>query len=151
MKCDFETPSASIFPDVSGPALAIDFGTKRIGLAVSNPERTIALPLPAVKNDAQALEQIRDICRVKQVTQVYLGAPKHLSGEVSAMQKQAERFAKKLAMLTNLPYSWIDERFSSVQATQNLRSLGKNSLQIKPLVDSEAARIILNSALKINE
>jgi putative Holliday junction resolvase len=113
--------------------LAFDFGLKRIGVAVGEPELRTAHPLPAVSR----FDEIQSLVAQWQPAALVVGRPTSVQGEPHAMTRQAEDFARRLERRFKLPVARVDERFSSVEAESRLRGLKK-----KP-VDSVAAQLIL--------
>jgi putative Holliday junction resolvase len=113
--------------------LAFDFGLKRIGVAVGEPELRTAHPLPAVAK----FEDIQPLIREWQPAALVVGRPTSVQGEPHAMTRQAEDFARRLERRFKLPVARVDERFTSVEAESRLRGI-----KSKP-VDSVAAQLIL--------
>ena len=116
-----------------GTVLAFDFGLKRIGVAVGEPELRTAHPLPAV---AQFTE-IENLVNQWKPAALVVGLPTSSQGVPHKMTRQAEDFARRLERRFKLPVARVDERFTSVEAESRLRGL-KNKA-----VDSVAAQLIL--------
>ena len=115
--------------------LAFDFGLKRIGVAVGEPELGTAHPLPAVAR----FEEIQSLVREWQPAALVVGRPTSVQGEPHAMTRQAEDFARRLERRFRLPVARVDERFSSVEAESRLRGTRAD----KKKIDSVAAQLIL--------
>jgi putative Holliday junction resolvase len=113
--------------------LAFDFGLKRIGVAVGEPELRTAHPLPAVSR----FQQIEDLVTEWKPASLVVGLPTSARGEPHAMTRQAEDFARRLERRFKLPVARIDERFTSVEAEHRLRGIKKKA------IDSVAAQLIL--------
>ena len=113
--------------------LAFDFGLKRIGIAVGEPELRTAHPLPAVSR----FDQIQPLIREWQPAALVVGLPISLQGEPHAMTRQAEDFARRLERRFKLPVTRVDERFSSREAESRLRGIKRKQ------VDSVAAQLLL--------
>ena len=113
--------------------LAFDFGLKRIGVAVGEPELRTAHPLPPVSR----FEQIPTLVTEWQPGALVVGLPSSAAGEPHAMTRQAEAFARRLERRFRLPVARIDERFTSVEAEARLRGLKRKR------VDSVAAQLLL--------
>ena len=113
--------------------LAFDFGLKRIGIAVGEPELGTAHPLPAVSR----FEEIQLLIARWQPAALVVGLPVSVQGEAHKMTRQAEVFARRLEKRFKLPVARVDERYSSVEAESRLRGLKKKA------VDSVAAQLIL--------
>jgi putative Holliday junction resolvase len=115
--------------------LAFDFGLKRIGVAVGEPELRTAHPLPAILR----FEQIQPLIREWQPAALVVGRPTSVHGEPHAMTRQAEDFARRLERRFKLPVARVDERFTSVEAESRLRGTKTKT----KAVDSVAAQLIL--------
>jgi putative holliday junction resolvase len=116
-----------------GTVLAFDFGLKRIGVAVGEPELRTAHPLPAVSD----FSQIQKLVDEWQPASLVVGLPTSAAGAPHRMTRQAEDFARRLERSFKLPVARVDERFTSVEAERKLRGLKKKA------VDSVAAQLIL--------
>jgi putative Holliday junction resolvase len=116
-----------------GTVLAFDFGLKRIGVAVGEPELRTAHPLPAISG----FPQIEKLLAEWQPTALVVGLPTSAQGEPHRMTRQAEDFARRLEKRFKLPVARVDERFTSVEAEHRLRGLKKKA------IDSVAAQLIL--------
>ena len=112
--------------------LAFDFGLKRIGVAVGEPELRTAHPLPAVSD----FVQIKKLVDEWQPASLVVGLPVADRGE-HPLAKRVERFARQLEGRFRLPVARVDERFTSVEAEHRLRGLRKKA------IDSVAAQLIL--------
>lgn len=113
--------------------LAFDFGLRRIGVAVGEPELRTAHPLPAVAR----FSQIERLVEQWRPASLVVGRPTSVQGEAHAMTRQAEEFARRLERRFRLPVARVDERYTSVEAESRLRGLRKKA------VDSVAAQLIL--------
>ena len=136
--------------------LGVDFGEKRIGLAVSDPTGTIASPLQTVKRRAgkrPPLKQIAHTARELQVHHVVVGLPLDLSGEENAWCAAVREMGNKLADKLGVPVSFVDERMTSVRAQRAIRAVGlsRSARRDKGRVDAGAAQLILQSWLDGNE
>jgi putative Holliday junction resolvase len=118
---------------VNNTVLAFDFGLKRIGVAVGEPELRSAHPLPAVTD----FFQVERLIEEWKPASLVVGLPTAANGEPHAMTKQAEAFARRLERRFKLPVARVDERFTSVEAEHRLRGLKKKA------IDSVAAQLIL--------
>jgi len=115
--------------------LAFDFGLKRIGVAVGEPELGTAHPLPAIAQFAQIEKLVQEWSPAALV----VGRPTSVQGEPHAMTRQAEDFARRLERRFKLPVARVDERFSSVEAESRLRGTRAD----KKKIDSVAAQLML--------
>jgi putative Holliday junction resolvase len=116
-----------------GTVLAFDFGLKRIGVAVGEPELGTSHPLRAVSR----FQQIEQLVSEWKPSRLVVGLPTSATGEPHAMTRQAEDFARRLERRFKLPVARVDERYTSVEAERKLRGLKKKA------VDSVAAQLIL--------
>ena len=132
--------------------LAFDFGERRIGVAVSDPTRTIATPLPTLVRRAGKRPPWPEIARIVEAQQpgeLVVGLPLDLQGEEGPWAREVRAFGDQLARRTGLPVHWIDERLTSVQAERTVRSLGlrRGQREEKGRVDAAAAALILQQFL----
>lgn len=118
--------------------LGIDYGTKRIGLAISDETQTLARELDIVSPE-NFWKQVNSICQDNTVSEVIVGLPLGMSGQDTEKTQEAREFATKLHETLQLPVGFMDERLSSMQAEQ---ITGQNED-----LDSMAAQIILQSYL----
>ena len=128
--------------------LAIDYGTKRIGIALSDPLRIFAIPRGIIENGPRTMDDLKELITSENVRTLILGIPRTLSNTESEMTAEVIRFRDKLIqILTPLGVSVIsrDERLTSIMAETNIRSreLPKMKREKKSLRDEEAARILL--------
>ncbi len=128
--------------------LAIDYGRKRIGLAISDPLGVMAHGLETLQRKSlrKDLAQLGGIIRDREVELLVVGNPMHLNGEPSEMSAEAEEFGARLAERAGVPYRMWDERMTSQEAGHLLRETGR-SAQRDGGVDQLAAQIILDSFL----
>lgn len=120
--------------------LGIDYGRRRIGLALSDPTLLIATPLVIIENRGikKTVLQIWDIIQKNDVKQVVVGLPLHANGDESEMSREARKFGEVFEKL-GLSVAFVDERYTSYEA----ESLIGNQRQSKNLIDKVAASIIL--------
>jgi putative Holliday junction resolvase len=129
--------------------LGIDFGERRIGLAISDPDGRLALPLTTLerRNDRSALRQIAEIARQEGIERLVLGEPVDLHGRRGPTAERSRRFGGRLAEMTGLPVEWVDEALTSVEATHRLRQAGVDTRREPGRIDAIAAQILLQDAL----
>ena len=129
--------------------LAIDFGTKRTGIAVTDELQIIASGLTTVAT-TQLLPFLKDYTTKENVELFIVGEPKQMNNEVSESEVSIQSFLKKLEKtIPNIPIVRVDERFTSKLAFQTMidSGLSKNQRKNKALVDEISATIILQSYL----
>lgn len=124
--------------------LAIDVGSARIGVAVS--EGTLALPLESISAADNAVARVLEIATEKQVTAIYVGLPLNLKGDFTASTQSAIDFARLLAA-QGVTVRMIDERLTTKSAQQMLHSSGKKVKESREYIDAQAAALILDFAL----
>jgi putative Holliday junction resolvase len=124
--------------------LAVDVGSARIGLAIS--EGTLALPLETLVADAQAITRIQEIATSRDVEVVYVGLPLNLKGEFTASTTKAIEFAQLLESV-GLVVRMIDERLTTKAAQNMLQKAGKKVKESREYIDAQAAALILDFAL----
>lgn len=129
----------------SGPILGLDLGQKRVGVAVSDELRisiTRLKPLPRT-NWKQLLRDVAEAIRKLNARTLVIGLPLSLDGGKGSAAKTAYETAKKFAQSLSIPVFLQDERLTSVAAAEQLRAAGHNPTEMRNLIDSEAAAIIL--------
>ncbi len=142
-------PCPSVYNPLAVRSLGIDFGTKRIGLALSDPEGRMAVPLDTLnrKDDRSALREIAAIGRREGVERFVVGEPVGLDGTRGEAADRARRFAERLAELTGLPVEMVNESLTSVEAAERLRAAGVDPRRNPGRLDAVAAQILLQEAL----
>lgn len=130
--------------------LGIDFGTQRVGLAVSDRTGMLASPLTTIKRTTrQALfEELLRIIEAEEVEAVVVGLPLAMDGSDTLTTRQARNFAESLGRRIDLPIHLHDERLTSAEAEEELRAAGVRRGKMKQALDSQAATIILRSWLQ---
>jgi putative Holliday junction resolvase len=135
-----------------GRRMAFDYGDVRIGVAVCDPDAILATPVTTLKcKDADLWEQIIALVAEYEPIHIYVGSPRHLSGEYSISMQKAEDFKEEVATRTNIACSMIDERLSTVSAARQLKDSGMNSRESKSAIDQMAAVAILEQAIAIEK
>jgi putative Holliday junction resolvase len=128
--------------------LGVDYGLRRVGLALSDPTGTLASPLTTLRRRAgkrPPIGAIAELARRHEVEGIVLGLPLTLQGEEDEWCAEVRRVGDALARRTGLPVRWVDERFTSVQAERGIRSAGlsRTDREDKARVDAGAATVIL--------
>ena len=126
--------------------LALDWGTVRVGGAVSDPDGKISFPLEKFIESKNAFAEIKKLVSDLGVEKILIGKPKTLEGKISKSTELAENFAQKLKEL-NLPIESVDERLSSIGASKTLSSQGIKKKNQKELTDNLAAQQMLQTYL----
>lgn len=126
---------------------AIDFGLKRIGLAVSDKERKIALPVDVVEGGKKAIQNIRAALPLKEIDLILMGLPLEMSGKKGSMAAVVEEFAKMLQEALQIPVHLIDERLSSKGADVQLKEISLNRKSRSEKIDMVAATLLLQTYL----
>ena len=123
--------------------MCVDYGTVRIGLAVSDPLGATAQPLDVVSDIDEVLERARDLG----ISEIVVGLPLRQSGERGPEADAARDFARDLEEASGIPVQLWDERLSSVEAERVMAAQGVRSRQRRGSVDKVAAAIVLQSFL----
>ena len=132
-----------------GRILAIDFGVKRTGIAVTDEMQIIASGLTTVASE-HLLEFLKDYISKEKVELFVIGEPKQMNNQASESEIHIQKFIEKLAKdIPNTPIKRVDERFTSKMAFQTMIESGlkKNQRKNKALVDEISATLILQSYL----
>ena len=134
----------------SGRIAGIDYGTVRIGIAITDPARTLASPLEQHNvGDKQAdARYFRKLAKEEAIKLFVVGLPIHLSGEESQKSHEARQFAKWLGETTDVPVELFDERFTTAEAEQALLSGELTNKQRKKRRDMLAAQFMLSGYLE---
>ncbi|GHT14078.1 putative pre-16S rRNA nuclease [Planctomycetales bacterium] len=137
-------------PEFAGKVAGIDYGTVRIGIAVSDADRVLASPYETYirKKPERDADYFRQLVREEQITQFVIGLPLHLSGDISPKAEEALEFGRWLTELTDIPVDYVDERYTSVEAERLLRSAKLTDKKRKERRDKLAAQIILTVYLE---
>lgn len=131
------------------PIIAIDYGQKKIGLAISNQKHTIAMPLAILRESESnvQIQKILSIIKQHSAHGIVIGLPISMNGESNKQTQIVTNFAKNLNQLIDLPIYLQDERLSSKSANNILKSIGSNRKMRNAVDDSIAASLILETVL----
>ena len=148
MICEDAVALAAALPP-SGALIGLDLGTKTIGLAVSDPRRSVATPQKTLKRtkfgaDAAAILALAD---ERQAAGVVIGLPLNMDGTEGPRSQSARAFARNLERLTGLPIGFWDERLSTVAAERALLEAATSRARRALVIDAVAAGVILQGAL----
>jgi putative Holliday junction resolvase len=132
----------------AGRILGLDLGDVRIGVAISDPGRRVAVPMGTVHTGAPAdLKAIAKLVGDHEVTLVVVGHPLKMSGAPGTRAHHAEEFVAALRQVLRVPVVLQDERLSTVEADRALREAGAGGRDRRRAVDRSAAAVILQSYL----
>ena len=142
------TASASILP--AGRILGIDYGSRRVGLAITDPGQLMAFPLELLTRTSSAADALvlQRVVKDQSITGLVVGLPLHMAGGEGESAMEARRFGNWVAQITNLPVVFQDERLSSAQADVYLEEYNFTKKKQKDRRDMLAAQVILQSWLE---
>ena len=128
--------------------VAIDFGSRRIGLAIAESPSSAAYPIGTLKRTSlpEDLKQVARAIDGREVTQLVVGLPLNMDGKEGPIARAARKFGAQLSAHLNLPVDYADERLTSVEARERLSGEGGMRGK-KDAVDALAAAIILEDWL----
>jgi len=132
-----------------GRVLALDYGTRRIGLAISDELGLTAQGLETLErtNIREDVARLAAIVQQKSVGLILMGDPMRLSGQAGSQAEEVRRFARRLEQRTGLPVRFWDERLTTVEANRLLREAGAGWRRRRQAVDRLSAVILLASYL----
>ena len=155
-----------------GVRIGVDVGSVRVGVAASDPDGILAVPVTTLRRgalrgarsgasnrrkagkghpggDTSDLQELADIVRERQAVEVVVGFPRHLSGEEGQAVRQVRKYAEALAaLIAPVPVRLVDERLTTVAAHRRMAERGLRSRARRDLVDQEAAVQILQHYLE---
>jgi putative Holliday junction resolvase len=134
-----------------GRVLAVDYGARRIGLALSDPLRTIASPLGFIARRAGKRPPIAELIRRAQEHEaraIVVGLPLDAEGNDTPRAREVREIATELERRTGLPVSLVDERYTTAAALRAVRAMGGSTRGRKGDVDALAATVLLQHALR---
>ncbi len=128
-----------------GRRLGLDYGSVRVGVAISDPHGVLATPYETLQLEV-AITELSRIVEVEEIIEIVLGLPKHLNGSEGASAHVVRAFAEDLRTC-GVSIRFVDERSTTVSAAAHLRQSGRNAKTSKLIIDQATAVIILQSAL----
>lgn len=133
-----------------GRVAGVDYGTVRIGVAISDPSRSIASPLENYtrRDEAQDARWIRQLAEREEIVLFVVGLPLHMDGRESEKSAEARQFGKWLTATTGIPAEFFDERLTSHEAERLLLDAEMTNKRRKKRMDMLAAQIILRGYLE---
>ena len=132
-----------------GIRLGIDVGRARVGVARSDPDGLLAVPVETVQRKGEPVRRIVALAAEYEAFEVLVGLPLSLSGGDTASTTDARRFADALAEALPMPVRLVDERLSTVSAHDLLRNAGRSQRDSRSIVDQVAAVVLLQQALDV--
>ena len=132
------------------PALGIDFGQARIGIAATDPCGILAHPVESIHlSKTEPLGRIAELVAQKGIRSLVLGLPLRLDGTEGSACEKVRAFGRKLsARFPDLPLIYVDEFLTTTVAQEKLHKAGKKAKDFKPIIDQAAAVEILNTWLE---
>lgn len=129
--------------------LAIDYGEKRLGIAVSDETKKIAFSKPFIP--ASDLKKLWDLVADREIDEIVLGLPNNLQGQETGAAKKVREFAARIQKKTAIPVRFQDERYTTREATESLHEQGIRGARARGAVDSRSAQILLQAYLRKNK
>jgi putative Holliday junction resolvase len=132
-------------------ALGLDVGRKRIGVSGCDGTGLIAAGITTLERTSfrAVVEQLQQIAAERQVQVLVVGLPYCMDGQIGFQARQVQKFARSLSQVMQLPLEYIDERLTSFEAEQLMKSANLSPSRNKALVDQKAAALILQQWLDI--
>jgi putative Holliday junction resolvase len=129
--------------------LALDFGQKRIGVALSDATHTLAAPQDFLEAQpfAELLKSLKAMITREEIGLILVGVPRNMDGSYGDSATKAREFIQHLKLALTVPIEPVDERLSTVQASRLLQEGGHNTRAQKTKIDSASAAVILQSYL----
>jgi len=132
-----------------GKYLAIDYGDRRVGLAISDFDKQIAFPRDFLENNRNLVSQIKKFCHEEQIVKVIIGLPIEMDGTMGERAVKTYEFGDKLKKsIAPMPVDYFDERLTTKEATKKLHQQGLKERDQKGQKDMVSAQIILEAYLK---
>lgn len=128
--------------------IGLDWGTVRVGIAMSDEEKKLAFPLQYTLETKKAIEEIQKLVTEYEVEKIVLGLPLSLSGKETASTKKVRQFGAKLEKILNIKIDYFDERFSTVASTQALHEQEIKEKEQRTIKDNIAAALLLQKYLE---
>ena len=134
----------------TGRLAAIDFGTVRLGVAITDPDQRIASPLENYTRRGQAADEIwlTQLAQSELIAGFVIGLPVHTSGDESQKSREAREFGQWIAQTTDLPVEYFDERYTTAHAEALLLDADLTKKRRKERLDKLAAQILLAAYLE---
>jgi putative holliday junction resolvase len=130
-------------------ALGLDVGKKRLGVAGCDGTGLIATGLTTIQRTSwtEDVRQLKAIVAEREVEILVIGFPYRLDGTIGSQAKQVQKFAVRISRTLQLPFEYVDERLTSIEAEAQLKAQNRFSTRNKGAIDQRAAEIILQQWL----
>lgn len=128
--------------------MGIDFGEVRIGIALSDPLQIISQPYRVIPNDDDTISEIKNIIKSEEVRKIILGLPLNLDGEDTKKTLEVREFSEVLKNNVDIPVIFWDERYTTVEANEELKHMGYGIAESRKVIDKVAASIILKNYME---
>ena len=128
--------------------MGVDFGEVRIGIALSDPLQIISQPFLVIPNNDNTISEIKKIIKMEEVGKIILGLPLNLDGEDTKKTLEVREFFEMLTSNVDIPVVFWDERYTSVEANEQLKQMGFSIAESRKVIDKVAASIILKSYME---
>ena len=128
--------------------LGIDFGSSRIGIAISDELGMLAHPLETIPNDSLFLSKLQKIVLEKGISRIVVGIPRNMDGSYGPAAEKAKLFLSQLkSEFPGVQFVSWDERLTTVEAQRLLHAAGRDIKKSRPVIDQVAAQVLLQSYL----
>lgn len=128
--------------------MGIDFGEVRIGIALSDPLQIISQPYRVIPNNDNTISEIKNIIKSEEVRKIILGLPLNLDGEDTKKTLEVREFSEVLKSNVDIPVIFWDERYTTVEANEELKRMGYGIAESRKVIDKVAASIILKNYME---
>lgn len=132
-----------------GKLLGIDYGEKRIGIAISDEQQNYIFPGETIENSSSTFKEIKDIVEKENIEQIIVGFPVNMRGQESAQSEKTKKFAQAIQDRTKISVKLEDERLTSQLAKRLLKTVPGKKKQ-KGNIDRQSAVLILESYMEKN-
>lgn len=126
---------------------AIDYGLKRIGIALSDPTGSMAFPFKTVEGGKKAALHVKEALKEHVLEKIIIGLPLLMNGQEGEMVHAVRAFAEELDKLMQIPILFLDERLTSAQADKSLKEISCNRKKRSAKIDTAAAALLLQHYL----
>lgn len=129
--------------------LGIDYGTVRIGLALSDPTGTLASPLPYWENNSvpKIRRSLHELIQTHEISRIVVGLPRNMDGSYGPAAENVRNFILQIQEGLSTPIETQDERLTTAQASKQLSQMGLNQKELRQKIDSSSASLILQQYL----